>query len=345
MNSEHRHRADEDLLELALRPGASDVRRELADCVRCLSEFERAVEFLARTRRELVPPIEFERAARVANAALARSTREDLSWRGGVAVWRRFAFERLRESRALRGLAAAIVVQLLALPVLAFIALRGANSVSEFQRDFPVPSGALITIPPEPERTVDSPDVELPLVPRLEPSPLAAKAAPIDVENALVRTRFELATLRVPKEFVDATPESSVGELLVLRARFLRGVVNVPRLSRPTTATGVEAALWADILLDRFAVGRGLAPELGALLERLERNDAERPLSREALARAAHYGILADRELAASPLPRAFAPSWFADLDRALSGSNELVDPTVRRWLEWGKSRELRPTH
>lgn len=250
---------------------------------------------------------------------LARTTREDLSWRGDLRLLRGWVAGRMRASPLLRVLAASLLVHLLALPILAWFG---------FVREAPEQPSIRVEPPPVPpfeERWEEGlpPVTELAAASELD-FELSESDPALYVENSLSWARLRLAD--AAPRFPDAASarESRLGALLRERSRTLGGResrLDPSALSEP--AGLLERALVCELLLDR-ALLSGEAPAelapalLGLCGARLPVGEAGL-VAAAALARAESYGMLPDSALDAL---------WQARLDLgALPGASELIGP------------------
>ncbi|MCE9594969.1 MAG: hypothetical protein K8S98_12340 [Planctomycetes bacterium] len=323
----HVHFDAESALEFALAPVSDPRRASLATCVECRAALERAERELATLRPTFASSASNVRLERVIARALAATTREDLSWRGTARVWTNFARTRLRNSASLRWLAASVCANLLALGALVAWSLRHRAASDDIVLD----ERAAPRL--EPRELVEPPRVASAPQPR-HPTDLA-------VENALASDRVSLdRTLRSPT-FAGTPAVRRAGELLACRVERWRGETCSARTPE-VDASGVEAVLWTDILLDDFVRGEYSGGELAVWLSTCRRIAAthrpEAELARRVVARAARYGILADSTVAArtAPQARALDKAWFDALASAVTAASAEDDPTVRAWLAWG---------
>ncbi|MBI5431936.1 MAG: hypothetical protein HZA52_03790 [Planctomycetes bacterium] len=340
----HLHVDPETALELALAPVGDPRRRAAQSCATCRAELERSVRELAqlealRAAFEADPGA--ARVRRLIERTLAATTREDLSWRGTARLWTQFARRRLAESAGLRWLAVAAGLQLLALPVVAWWALStrapGGDPVVEAP-------------PPEPRASIQVAEIRLgpSSGPSIGPSPApnapaladARRVTELEVENALARDRLTLdRALRSPL-FERTSAVRRPGELLACRVERWRGETCGVR-APGTSVSGIEAVLWADILLDDFVRDARAGGELAYLLSTCRSLAASRrpeaELARLTVERARRYGILADApsgSRAADAAP--FDDAWFRALTTAVAAASSQDDPTVRAWLAFG---------
>jgi hypothetical protein len=276
----------------AARPRAELERSE--DDARRLAELERFVT-RCRAASERFEELGAGRRRHLVERVLASTTREDLSWRGDLRLFGRFALQRLRTSPALRLAAASLLVHLLALPVVAWYGLSRLEAEREttirFERLLPVETEVEETGETLPELDAEAPD---PLDLELEP---AGRDPELYVENSLSWARLQ-QTRPLPPAPPAAEDEGRAAELLRARWAVLGGE-EPAAVSPAPPADGAPLALralWAELLLDR-ALRSGEAPaglartlgELGA--DRLSQEPGG-VLAAAALARAESYGML-----------------------------------------------------
>jgi hypothetical protein len=270
-----------------------------------------------------------QRELRLVNRILQRTTREDLGWRGELRLVGAYVADRLGGSRALRVLAASLLLHLLAGPFFAWWIYRetrepeytiGYISAEDhaFSDDEP------LEVPPvEPEEVVLDPD-------ELEPGP-----APERIENAVRLARFQLCTRRLVVCVPPGEPPSAEIRLLAARSRWIDERAWPSFLDDPQTlerADLVQAALLTDLLLDRWILSGERASLTSAALERLERELADGggqdSLAALALARARAYGVWrAPRGFDPLACPAPFGGAWLERLRGALDRAGQ--DPAL----------------
>jgi hypothetical protein len=222
---------------------------------------------------------------------LARTTREDLGWRGDFGLLAGFLRQRFSASRGLRLLAASLAVHLLVLPLFAWLALRPQEPGPTLLVHIEPPEQALPDVPEEPLRAL-----ELPLL--AEPEPVTPD--PFAIQRRLERAGLESAPFRgAPADDGART----VGRLLALRAARDAELV---RRGAFEPVTPLERALWVEVLIDHLVLAGERLPALEIELARVGTDPASAPavLWVEALVleRAAALGLLdahADARLAA----------------------------------------------
>ncbi|MCK6446252.1 MAG: hypothetical protein L6Q99_07665 [Planctomycetes bacterium] len=197
-----------------------------------------------------------------------------------------------------------------------------------------------------------------PAAPQSEPAPRALPTPGVNgpgdtVADALDRDRQALdRALRAPA-FADTVAVRRPGEILACRVARWRGA-DCGETKPAQTASGIEAVLWAETLLDDFVRDARASVELAPLLSTCRRlatsTGPEAELARLTVARAARYGILgapgrnvaaegpntgrtSDSDSEAEP----FDPRWFAALSTAVVAASAQDDPTVRAWLAYGE--------
>ena len=350
----HEHLSAEQLAEALLEGGvaAERLREEARGCELCARSLGDLEAFVVRCRTALGGARAWAHAAHAAHAAgagepdpareaherlvrrvLARTTREDLSWRGDLCVYGDWIARALRSSLVLRVAAASLLLHLAALPVLAWLALHAERVDPHFNTAIePIAE-------PTPPRTRE-PDRQ----PRLEdPEPVAGlveepsapeRAAPraSDALRALRRDREALRSARLPAPGARA-PEDSLERIL-----WARSVLWIEEDARGAALAageasgddGLEQALRAELLLDLFALEGTLAdelrPELNGVLRSLAREAGlpapVRELQELALERARRYGLAAAGRSSArfGRLERGAAldERWLAAFRRAL---------------------------
>lgn len=250
---------------------------------------------------------------------LARTTRQDPSWRGDVRLMLDFLARRLESSPALRLVAAALVLHLAAFPVVALMAWQARPPAPQPRITFDLPSGAPFA---EPEEIPDAP---------WSPAVAAARRAEAS-ENAIARARFTLARLEAPVLAPAAAPPAPV-RWLERRASGLRTHEwDIPRLA--VGATLLERALAVEVALDEWIWTGGPAPR-----EALEHLEAARAavgatpgaeLARLALERGRAYGLLDCEAPPAAGEPCSAA--WRAALARAGEATGLASEPAWQAW-------------
>lgn len=175
-------RRDEELLAWLLdhdtrrRTTRAELEAEGAEVAERLDEWS---SFLQSCRAELAEDASAEsaQAGGLTDRILARTTREDVSWRGDWRLVRGFLGQRLGASIVLRVVAASLLVHIAALPVLAYYTWIAPEPETFIQFDRPL--GA-VDLPfgdaePEPLPVVD--EIELPALPSDDPAALPTAGA------------------------------------------------------------------------------------------------------------------------------------------------------------------------
>ena len=275
------------------------------------------------------------REGRLVGQVLSKTTRQDLSWRGDVHVLGRFVRERLLQSPALRAVAALLLLQLLAFPLVLSEAVQ--TRVVRLFFDRPV--------------ELDLDPAELPVASRApqEAELPAPETDPLDgldptrFENARRRARFALSTVAAPRATDGLAGDALEIRLLGARSRLLRDAHWTPMLEDPLPAGASLPArvLQAEVHLDRLVLRGQRGAVLGAVLNdlalALEEGEggpdarASLELARGVLDRARAYGAWeapADFRPEAVELP--LAAAWRARLARAAASLGS--HPTLSAW-------------
>jgi len=357
------HLDDGALVELALGDGEAVGGAHASGCALCGARLAELRGFLDTCRDvALEDAPERSPSAGFVAGVLARTTREDPSWRGDLRLVGAFLRGRFRASRAVRFAAASLLVHLLVLPVFAWMALREVRRERVIRVSvLPAEEQALPAVPKEPEpdptRMVggEAADAGARLPePRLLEGAVAARTPdPAEVARVVLRDRAFLrfaaprATSTTPP--VAAEPPPTVLEqLLAARTAVLQGR---SADDLPAAAAGLERAVLAEVLLDRWLFDSLPSPRLDAVLRALGRDPAvpaaERRLELFSLQRARGYGLLgaealerlAGLERAVEPLP---VPAdgtpwavWAEGLEGALAGREEARRAGVTAWTRW----------
>lgn len=281
--------------------------------------------------------------ARLVAGVLARTTRQDLSWRGDLHLAWEFLRARLRASPALRLVAACLVLHLVAGPVVAYWI---------FHRS-PEPSRGLTL---RVERALDSPFASEPPGAVLADSEFVTSARLREErENARARERF-LLQMRGPSAPTGALAPDAPLELRLLakRGHFLRGPVlslDGANEFKPGAESGALAlVLWVEFQLDRLVLTGRAAPELGIAAQELARlaSDGALPatapdcarLAAAAVARARSQGVVEDSPAQSSPpdpAARLLSQEWFEAFEGAGRETDLAEESLWRDWLAWGR--------
>lgn len=357
----HEHLPEPDLIEAALaaNPGAGpggpddEARRAFSACAECSRRLERASAWLADLRGALGTSDVLEAPEgtesgseaerRLVERVLASTTREDLGLRGDLRLAWSYARSAVRKSAALRVAAALLVVQLAALPVLAWIVLRSPGERPHFTGTLELPRDPVYQeSEAEPERAISADE---PAEPRLREDELARG----EELAAIAHRRAEARALRSAEapRVGPTEPRDALARLLWARARqietgelsdTLRSWVDEPA----TDASAVELALRLDVLLDRWSLSGERPTAARALaLALIEAGRSERSaLAARALRRAELHGLIAPAEAReprsggpdarAVPLDRA----WSDALESLDAGGNEEREALIRAWID-----------
>jgi len=296
------------------------------------------------------------RSPRLVERILARTTREDLSWRGELRLLRGFLRERFARSRAWRLLAASVLAHLLAVPALAWLVWREASSDPplhiEFEPPVEVPAFA------EPEEEVIALEIP-PLDDELFPGP--RRLSGDRVWNARRRDRFALTAgadrPRVDEALLADDAPVSGAEIGWLAARS-RGWIARRWEAELDDTQGLDRVglaalvLRAEVLLDRMAlreedpaggpdsVDASLSSTLAELSLRSGVPDGvERRLVERVLDRARSYGAWpAARDFEPLATPAAPDPDVIRWVGELVGASALERDPVGRAWLRWASA-------
>jgi hypothetical protein len=250
---------------------------------------------------------------------LARTTRQDPSWRGDLRLWLEFLGRRLESSPALRLVAAVLVLHLVAFPVVALMAWRARAPAPRPLITFELPARSPFADP--------APQPEVPSSPELD----AARKAE-SVENEIARARLALARLVAP-DLVPAPQPPAPVRWLERRAAGIREH-HWEKASLAVGAPLVEQALAVEVWLDEW-IWTGGAPPREALA-RLSAGLAEgraapgEELATLAIERARAYGLVAGPPRSGAGLP--CSATWKEALERAGSALGLGDLPAWRAW-------------
>jgi len=310
------------------RAGRAAIEREPGAAAR-LAGLE---AFLERCRAGCAgPEVEAGAERDLVERVLARTTREDLSWRGDLRLVGGFLAARLRSSVVVRIAAASLLVHLCALPLLAMMGFFES-----------APPGPVIRVEPPRERIFQPQEPE-PLV--LSEESVRDEGAQIAlrgeryVQNSLRRARRALRS-GAPLLPAPAPGETRAAAILRARCALLSGAKTPVAPPAPAPDVGlVERSLWCEYLLDRYLVEgtepRGLTRAVAGLARAELERDPGGLLAASALARAASYGLVgAD---VATRLERARAAlAGRAQAAPLLGGEDDLrrAAPLDGAWLE-----------
>jgi len=336
----HEHWSEEQLFE-HVTEGSSANAAELRACAECSAAAREIEEFLGLCRTSFEVRVDPARAEALADEVLARTTREDPSWRGDLRLVGGFVKSRMRASFFLRVAAASLVVHLTGLPLLAYLGF------------FNPPEDHLRI---RTKRPADPPFVEAPVEQDGELIPQEVHEAIELIEN-LGRedvVGYARQNLEIGAPLAEAPSMHRIGAILAARSALIMG--EPATIDAPAgDAAAVEVALWCEYQLDRF-VFEGESPALHQALAAIEAGSEdrfetaspeERRLVFAARSRAHHYGLAPRPATAAEhaalmnplrpgiPLDRVWIETLAQALDTAFEGGLR-DDPVVRAWLRWG---------
>ncbi len=313
------------------------------------AELARLADGLARAGASLVRavPLAPRPEARFVARVLARTTRQDLSWRGDARLLGDFLRTRLRASPLLRVVAASFVLHLVAAPVLAWWILREQVPARRITIQIEQPAEDPFAPPPP---------VAVPAADELRAAAHRREAR----ENERARERFVLLARGAQAPRFESAPESTSDatrgpELLAARAALLRAGADaedadaVPVSAEPSDALGL--ALWCELELDRLVLTGRSSEGLGPACQRLAhlaqdsaleaRAPGSAALVRAALGRARGLGLLewlaeGDASDAPDEPVELLTPAWFAALERAGRESGLGHTAAWAAWLAFG---------
>jgi hypothetical protein len=351
---------DERLIDLLLDRGP-EAARELAALraegtgaataarIAALEELLGAAAHAVRAPELFPPGAEAARRPELVRRILARTTREDLSWRGDLRLVVRHVKERMRESRFTRFVAALLLGNLTLGPVVALAWIVTREPEPELELHFRVEPGGDLLPAPDADGAERLQPLETDALPLDDLGVVADARTAARRDNLLRRARYLLAPAHgaVPAPVAPEAAASAPApvRLLDARARILAGGAWPSWLDDARFEGADEllaGALHAEILLDRFALRGERAPRFHAVLEALKRAAADaaadddgpaRSLAAHALERAASYGAL-ERGSAPGPLDPC-DPAWTADLAGALGEMG--AEPHAAAWLALGR--------
>jgi hypothetical protein len=298
---------------------------------------------------------------RLTQRVLSGTTRQaaagrDVGWRGDAAIVLRFVSDRLGASPALRVAAAILLLQVLALPVLAWIVWREPIRERFFRARFEERRVQEV-LPAVPETPLDELVLEPPPE-ELRPARIAPQPGALEIQRNLRTASRSLRTSTWPQpQGADAWEQSTTLRLLHARARLAQqpdgalDPLDEELLVHRTGADGIERALRAELLLDVLALtGRapdGLSAAVAALGSDARDPGEVRHLEALAVERARACGQSDARawsrlgEVGAVPGSRNADPldaPWRAALQAALASDpgqrQALADEALARWLE-----------
>ena len=156
---------DEELLARLLNPADADGPGDLAtDGDGSRERLAELGALVSKARSASVSPRAEQTEARLCELTekiLARTTREDLSWRGDLSVYGRFLRRRLAGSGWLQVAAASLLVHLIALPALAiyvFVSSQPAPEIGFIPWDEYYPAGFPEQLDDQPVPELEAPD-------------------------------------------------------------------------------------------------------------------------------------------------------------------------------------------
>jgi hypothetical protein len=340
-------RGDE-LLELLLERGREAAARRAGDDAAARAELEQLARFVELCRRELSEPSD----ARLVSAILARTTRQDPSWRGDAALVGRFVRDALAASAWARAAAALLLVPLLGAPLLAWMVWRevrptGFQTRIEIEQVEPF----LPSAPDSPPGAIELPWDEDALGEVVGNRPALVVALPGEARSSAARqdSARALAAAGLPRPATGG----ALGEALARRAElWSAGIDRGPDVPAQRADAALAGALEVERLLDLW-VREGRAPSgLDAALDRLGRDaavaldvrrvealalDRARAYGRvdaAAWARLAQSGARPGERSGADPVDRHWRANLAAALAHSPAGRELLADRDVAAWLQ-----------
>ena len=300
---------------------------------------------------------------RLQERVLLRTTREDLGWRGELRMLWGFLRDSLRDSPALRVVAASLIAHLLALPVLGYVILREEEPRRpRITFELPGEREALLDLAGDEELEVPAEDTRL------------SADSPESVENARRRARWLLTA--GPKPPGASLQPMNAGacleiELLRVRTRGLEEGIWEDWLNdreRLANADLLQQMLWGEVLLDQALLTEERPPRLSDVLASLEDAllsvppagerpdpddpsvalDALRVLALGTLARARSYGLwnategpagetAGERDWSANRID-VISASWCALLEEAWGERPSRAEALPRDWFARGRN-------
>lgn len=350
MTGERNPLEGEELYELLLDADEAERARAARNPL-VRTELEREQAFLARCRELLLQDDQQAAGARLAQRLLARTTRQDPGLRGDLELVGRFLRERFAASPTLRVAAAIVLVQVFALPVLAWMVWRAPRPDTSFRTAIePRLEPFLPAVPEEPiEELVFAPEPELGLPATGAGFARAPRPPRFSAERAARAGAAALRASSLPPLEAPAGPLALLLDARRLAQGSSPSAAPAPGLPvEPPDALG--RALWLELALDRLAL-EGAAPEgLQQALSRVGTTEGpEAVLTLEALAleRARSYGLIdqaAWTRLDGRVQPGARPPAapmdaaWRSALSQALATVDEgrelLLDRRLSEWLD-----------
>lgn len=339
-------RGDE-LLELLLEHGREEAARRVADDAAARAELDELAGFVELCRSRLAEPHD----ARLVAEVLARTTRQDPSWRGDLALVGRFVRDALAASPWMRAAAALLLVPLLGAPLLAWMVWREAQpkgfrtriEIEQVEPFLPPAQDA----PPE---EIEFPRVDEAFGALFGGRPALVVVQPGEASAAAARAAAasSLAAARLPRP----SGAGPLAQALALRAEVWGS--EAPR-EAPAPFGGPDAALAGALeverLLDLWARDGRAPAGLDAALDRLGRDpraalDVRRVealaldraraygrVDRAAWARLAQSGARPGERSAEEPLDRHWRANLAAALAHSAEGRDLLADAPLADWL------------
>jgi len=210
-NPDETRRADEELLAWLLdedtrgRTPRAELEAQGEQVAERLGDWD---AFVQRCRVELAEDASADVAqtSGLEERILARTTREDVSWRGDWRLLRGFLGQRLGASVVLRVVAASLLVHIAALPVLAYYTYLAPEPETVIQFDLPVGEAELPFRDAEPEPQPEVDEIELSGLPLDDPAALP-KADALYRERlaAGVESQDALSSALLAEALLDAT--------------------------------------------------------------------------------------------------------------------------------------------
>lgn len=299
-------------------------------------ELERSrdlLEHVRRSARSAAHDWSSDQESSFVQRVLAQTTREDLGWRGDLHLLRDYVGARLKSSRALRVLAASLVVHLLVGPAVALWVYRTETK----------PEGIQVSLLPSFDDRFDGESEEIvPEEPALDlGDPLDTELDAGEVENVLRRDRF-LVGSRGSRELSQQARTSRLEDLLALRASALRrsgGAVDFD-LADPAEFSPLERVVLIETMLDQVALKDVRPSGLSDLLSLTSRRATRGAADGDALIELERRAVDRARAYRAWPAPPGFEPlssappldeQWFELLGAA---APELARPDglLERW-------------
>jgi hypothetical protein len=327
---------EERLIEFVLAEAPSESDRCEVEADPILTERARDLgAFLGQVRSAFTLPEEIglrphRTTRRVTDQVLDQTTREDLSLRGDLRVFRAFVGTRLRQSGLLRLAAASLLVHVIGVPVvMAYVLFTEPERPTELTIHVAEPVQEFPDLDPEPFDFVRT----------FDPShPQYTAPDELSWDRQLIRNGLPEA---------DGQATAPATERLAARARDARGLSHTALLPSSDPLSQIVHAEW---MLDRFTRGWSTAGEVERALARLPAgtDDPIGLLSMAAIARAESYQLL--DSTARARLDRAresftrgadllegrrsggpAGPVWRAHLTEALEALG-VDDPIARAW-------------